>query len=152
MEEYLSLEFLFVILSVIFIIALPGILIKISKRSKAGFMISVAVVCLIIISVVVVFTISYNARYSLEGKNYIYGRITDIISNHSFTVNSTKGTYISGTIGNVKVVIDANTKVFDENFFKNIKTVNEGDFVTVVCSDEKISDGVVHAVKIIRNH
>ena len=152
MEEYLSLEFLFVILSVIFVIALPGILIKIARRSKVGFMISMAVVCLIIVSVVVVFTVSYNARYSLEGKNYIFGRITDITSNHSFTVNSTKGTYKSGTVGNVKVVIDKNTKVFDENFFKNIKTVNTNDFVTVVCSDEEITDGVVHAVKIIRNH
>ena len=152
MEEYLSLEFLFVILSVIFVIALPGILIKIARRSKVGFMISMAVVCLIIVSVVVVFTVSYNARYSLEGKNYVFGRITEIVSNHSFIVSSTKGTYKSGTVGNVKVVIDKNTKVFDENFFKNIKTVNTNDFVTVVCSDEEITDGVVHAVKIIRNH
>lgn len=152
MEEYLSLEFLFVILSVIFVLALPGILIKLAKRSKVGFMISIGVVCIIIISIVVVFTISYNARYSLEGQNYIYGRITNLTSNHSFTVNSTKGTYKSGSIGNIKVIIDKNTSVYDVNYFKNIKTVKEGEFVTVVCTDQEINDGVVHAIKVIRDH
>ena len=152
-SEYFSLEFLFVILSVIFILALPGFLIKLARRSKTGFIISIAVVCLIIVASVVLFTVSYNSKYSLEGKNYVYGRITEINnSNHTFNINSTKGTYLYGSVGNIRVKIDSNTKVYDSNFFKTIKSVEVGDFVTVVCSNEQIENGVVNAIRVIRNH
>ncbi len=151
-SEYLSLEFLIVILSVIFIISLPKILITIARRSKVGFMISIGIVCIIIISLVIFFTVSYNTRYSLEGEDYIYGRITSITSSKTFVVNSTKGTYKSGTIGSLTVKINKDTKVYSNNLFENIKDVKVNDFVLVVCSDEQIEGNQVNAIKVIRSN
>lgn len=150
-SEYLSLEFLIVILSVIFIISLTKILITIARRSKVGFMISIGIVCIIII-LVIFFTVSYNTRYSLEGEDYIYGRITSITSSKTFVVNSTKGTYKSGTIGSLTVKINKDTKVYSNNLFENIKDVKVNDFVLVVCSDEQIEGNQVNAIKVIRSN
>ena len=66
-SEYFSLEFLLVIASVIFILLLPKILITIAKKSKTGFIISLVIVGIIITSLVVFFTYTYNYKYSLNG-------------------------------------------------------------------------------------
>ena len=62
-SEYFSLEFLLVIASVIFILLLPKILITIAKKSKTGFIISLVTVGIIITSLVVFFTYTYNYKY-----------------------------------------------------------------------------------------
>lgn len=150
MEKYLSLEFFLVLASVILIIALPKILIKISKRSRVGFVISIVIVGIIVISVVAYFVYAYNIRNSLEGQNYIYGRIVRIESTDEFVVNSTKGTYQSGSIGYLKIKIDKNTAVYSDNIFKKIDTVEVGDFVTVVCKEEEIVQNKLTSIKVIK--
>ena len=151
-SSYLSLEFFLVIASVIFLLALPKILITLARRSKVGFMISIGIVCVIIIALVVFFVSSYNHKYSLEGKNYVYGRITSIRSTDTFIINSTKGTYEKGTIGNITVKIHKDTEVYSKNYFENIDTVEVGDFVWVVCSDEEIKNNQVNATRVIKSN
>lgn len=151
-SKYLSLEFLLVIASIIFLLALPKILITISRRSKVGFIIFIGVVCIIIISLVVFFVSTYNHRYSLEGEKYVYGRITSIRASDTFIINSIKGTYQEGSIGNITVKINKNTEVYSKNFFENIDTVEVGNFVWVVCSDEKINNGQVNATRVIKSN
>ena len=147
-SEYFSFEFLLVIASVIFILLLPKILITIAKKSKTGFIISLVIVGIIITSLVVFFT--YNYKYSLNGKSYVYGRVTNIRENNSFTINSTKGTYTAGSIGFIDVNVSKKTRIYGKNMFQNVGEIKVGDFVLVVCSDEKIEDSRVHAVRVIR--
>lgn len=151
-SSYLSLEFLLVIASVIFLLALPKILTAFARKSKVGFMISIGVVCVVIISLVVYFVSSYNYKYSLEGKKYVYGRITSVRASDTFIINSTKSSYKQeGAIGNVTVKINKDTEVYSKNFFENIDTVEVGDFVWVVCSDEEISNSQVNATRVVKN-
>lgn len=149
-SEYFSFEFLLVIASVIFILLLPKILITIAKKSKTGFIISLVTVGIIITSLVVFFTYTYNYKYSLNGKSYVYGRVTNIRENNSFTINSTKGTYTAGSIGFIDVNVSKKTRIYGKNMFQNVGEIKVGDFVLVVCGDEKIEDSRVHAVRVIR--
>lgn len=150
MEKYFSLEFFLVVASLIFIIALPKILIKISKRSKVGFIISVAIVGIIVILLIVYFTYSYNIRNSFDGKDYIYGRIVRIESKDEFIVNSIKGTYQSGSVGYIKIKINKDTLLYSDNIFEKVDNVEVGDLVIVVCKEEEIINNNLTSIKVIR--
>lgn len=152
MEKYLSLEFFIVIASIILIIALPKILIKISRRSKVGFIISIVIVGVILISLIVYFTHAYNIRHSFEGMHHIYGRIIRIDSKNEFIVNSTKGTYEAGSVGYIKIKIDKNTALYSSNIFEKIDTVKVGDLVTIVCSNEQIENSQLNALRVIKEN
>lgn len=152
MEAYLNLEFFLVLASVIFIICLPKIIIKLSRKSKVGLVVALVLSGIVIISLVVYFTATYNARYSLEGKNYIYGRIISIKDSSTFVINSTKGTYQDGSVGYITVKIDKDTAVYSKNLLENIKTVDIDDFVTVVCKNDEMDKKTVKAVRVIKDH